>query len=111
MRLALASLTLALAASLAQAKVDLSPKAKKIEDPGSATPLIYKSPTKTHALDQGVKGATKSRVTATCTDDAGLTVKQGDRGYEACLRGVNQARPQPEPSEKNPNSVGITIGR
>lgn len=93
--------------AIAGAKLDLKPKAQKLEDPGSATPLLYKSPAKTEGLSQGAKGAL--RVHATCTDRFGTVVKQGDKAYEACLRNLDRSKIQ-NANEKNPNSVGITIG-
>lgn len=90
-----------------EAKVDLKPKARKLEDPGSATPLLYKSPAESESLNQGAKGALRAH--ATCTDRFGTVVKQGDKAYEACLRNLDKSKIQ-NANEKNPNSVGITIG-
>jgi hypothetical protein len=94
-----------LAAAAAHAKIDLRPKGQKIEDPGSATPLLYKAP-------QNGENATPSKlkVSATCTDSMGMVVKSTDKGYESCLRSnMNRTKVQ-NPSEKNPNSIGFTIG-
>ena len=101
---------LALAVSMpvfAEAKVDLKPKTRKLEDPGRATPLLYKSPAESEGLNQGAKGA--ARVHATCTDRFGTVVKKGDKAYEACLRNLDKSQIH-NANEKNPNSVGITIG-
>lgn len=92
---------------MAHAKVDLAPKKQKIEDPGSATPLLYKSPQQLEALKPS--GSAKAKITATCTDSLGMVVKQGDKGYESCLRNLNKSKIQ-NANEKNPNSVGISIG-
>jgi hypothetical protein len=92
---------------LAEAKVDLKPKTRKLEDPGSATPLLYKTPAESERLNQGAKGAVRAH--ATCTDRFGTVVKQGDKAYEPCLRNLDKSQIH-QSNEKNPNSVGITIG-
>jgi hypothetical protein len=91
----------------AEAKVDLRPKHQKVEDPGSATPLLYKTPQQTEALKPSAKASGK--ITASCTDRFGTVVKQGDKGYETCLRNLDRSKIQ-NANEKNPNSVGITFG-
>jgi hypothetical protein len=87
-------------------KIDLKPKHEKVEDPGSATPLLYKSPKDTKEAEAHRQGL---KISASCTDGMGMVVKQGEKGYEACLRNLDRLMPQ-KVDEKNPNSVGITIG-
>ncbi len=89
-------------------KIDLKPKVEKIEDPGSATPLIYKAPSKTSLAEEKTKGAIS--ITATCTDSLGMVHKKGDKSYEACLRNLDKTKPENNFNEKNPKSLGITIG-
>lgn len=104
--LVLLSFTLPAEASEGKKKIDLKPKHEKVEDPGSATPLLYKTPGQIQGAEAQRKGIS---IKATCTDSMGMVNKQGDKGYEACLRNLDKLRPE-KVDEKNPNSVGITIG-
>ena len=86
-------------------KVKLAPP-HKIEDPGSATPLIYKSPNEVKDLEPRLAD---DPVKSICTDNFGMIHKKGTSGYDGCLRNQNTMRPQ-NASDKNPNSLGITFG-
>ena len=93
-------------AQAADKKIDLRPHHKKVEDPGSATPLLYKKappPSVNAGSGSGVK------VTATCTDSLGMVIQSDDKAYEACLRDQDKSRLS-NPTEKKPNSLGISIG-
>jgi hypothetical protein len=90
-------------------KIDLKPKQEKVEDPGSATPLIYKAPPKDLSFEKSESGNMK--IAVTCTDSLGMVHKKGDRSYEACLRNLDKSKPEGNFNEKNPKSVGITIGK
>ncbi len=97
------------APSEAAKKIDLKPKQEKVEDPGSATPLIYKTPPKDVIQKESSDGTVK--IAVTCTDNLGMVHKKGGKSYEACLRNQDKTRPESNFNEKNPKSVGITIGR
>ena len=86
-------------------KIQLAPP-HKIEDPGSATPLIYKTPDEVKNLEPK---AEDDPVKSICTDNFGMIHKKGTAGYDGCIRNQNTVRPQ-NASDKNPNSVGFTIG-
>lgn len=100
------TVSLFLSATMAQAKVDLRPRSQKVEDPGSATPLLYKD---SKELDRLKPAEKSSAVTSTCTDSSGVTIKKGSAGYETCLNNVNKSK-NTNVNEKNPNSLGFTIG-
>ena len=87
-------------------KINFRPPHEKIEDPGSATPLIYKSPAEVKNLEQKPQ---ESAVKTICTDSMGMMIKKGDSGYEACVRNQDKLGPS-RANDKNPNSVGISIG-
>jgi hypothetical protein len=89
-------------------KIDLKPKAEKVEDPGSATHLIYKAPGKDTLSEEKSTGTIS--ITATCTDNLGMVHKKTDKSYEACLRNLDKTKPENNFNEKNPKSLGITIG-
>jgi len=96
-------------------KLKLTPPgqtAQATEDPGSATRLLYEDPRNKNSLasdadKKGVLATTKGN----CTDNMGMIYKQGDPGYEACLRTFGKTAPNLPGDNKRPNSVGITIGR
>lgn len=88
-----------------QKKVQLAPP-HKIDDPGSATPLIYKTPQEVEKLEPRVAD---DPVKSICTDNFGMVHKKGTSGYDGCLRNQNTLPPQ-NATDKNPNSVGITFG-
>lgn len=103
----LASMPLTVQANVPKKKVDLKPRHEKVEDPGAAEPLIYKSPADTAAIKKEAGGI---KITASCTDQMGMVVKSSDAGYESCLKNQDKLRPH-KADEKNPNSVGFTIGK
>lgn len=88
-------------------KVDLKPKHEKPEDPGSATPLLYKSPKEQPDLGAKPSGVT---VNSTCTDGLGMIHKSGSASFESCIRNQNKILPN-KANESKPNSLGITFGK
>jgi len=87
-------------------KIDLRPQNQKVEDPGSATPLLFKTPAQTAPT---AKDTNSIKITGSCKDLHGMIVKSSDPSYATCLK--NQGKLKPEKvDENNPNSVGITIG-
>lgn len=105
-----------LAASAAQnpgkKRIDLRPPQEKTEDPGSATPMLYKNPSELPTANFPAEGKKNGlKVSQSCTDSLGMVHQQGDRSYEACLRSLDKYKPSPRAGEKNPNSLGFTIGQ
>lgn len=96
-------LLLPLAAGAANKKINLKPQPSKLEDPGSATHLIYEAP---KASDTKVEenGAVKP----TCRDSVGMVYKKGDKGYEGCFRTMDLSQPQ---DKRHSPSVGFSIGQ
>jgi hypothetical protein len=96
-------------------KLNLTPpgqKAANTEDPGSATRLLFEDPRNKNSLTADAdKKTPRLGVKATCTDNMGMIYKQGDRGYEACLRSFGKGTQPALPGDQRPNSVGITIGQ
>lgn len=90
-------------------KVDLRPQGVvKTEDPGSATRLLYEKPKR--EKEEVVNGRkTKVSINATCTDQLGMIFKQGDQGYEGCLRTMNRTKPGDD--KRHQPSIGITVGQ
>jgi hypothetical protein len=84
-------------------KLDLKPQTTKVEDPGSATHLIYEAPAKN--MDKAEEST--SVVKPTCTDQMGMIYKKGDKGYSGCLRTMDLAKPA---DKRHSPSVGFTIG-
>jgi hypothetical protein len=85
-------------------------KAATTEDPGSATRLLYEDPRNQNSLTAGAeKKGPKVEVKHTCTDNMGMSYKQGDSGYDGCMRTFNTATP-PAPGDKRPQSLGISFG-
>jgi hypothetical protein len=113
MKLVLLSLCLMPLLAQAEKKIDLKPnatkEAKKPEDPGSATHMLYESPQKLEA-ETGKKSA-KLKVSSTCTDGLGMVHKHGDKSYEACLRNMDKSAPTKTLNDKNRPSMGISIGQ
>jgi|GEM_PF-6732863 len=94
-------------------KLKLTPPgqgAATTEDPGSATRLLYEDPRNQNALTAGAeKKGPNVEVKHTCTDNMGMSYKQGDSGYDSCMRTFNTATP-PAPGDKRPQSLGISFG-
>lgn len=94
-------------------KLKLTPPgqgASTTEDPGSATRLLYEDPRNQNSLTAGAeKKGVKVDVKHTCTDNMGMSYKQGDSGYDGCMRTFNTATP-PAPGDKRPQSLGISFG-
>ncbi len=95
-------------------KLKLAPpgqKAQTTEDPGSATRLLYEDPRNKYSLTADAdKKQPEGVIKPTCTDSMGMVYKKGDKGYDGCLRTVNQQAPH-LPGDKRPTSLGITIGQ
>jgi len=66
--------------------IDLKPPARPIEDPGSATPLLYQKP-------EGAQGRGLASA-ANCTDGSGVIYRKGSPGFDACLRTRNLTKPE-----------------
>ncbi|HEY8279228.1 MAG TPA: hypothetical protein VIH99_06380 [Bdellovibrionota bacterium] len=87
-------------------------KAQTTQDPGSATRLLFEDPRNKNSPTAGAdKKMPKSAVKGTCADTMGMIYKQGDTGYEGCLRTENKTRPALPGDDKHPNSIGFTIGQ
>ena len=95
-------------------KIKLAPpgqKSQTMEDPGSATRLLYEDPRNKYSLTAGADNKQpESAFKPTCTDSMGMIYKKGDKGYDGCLRTVNQQAPH-LPGDKRSPSLGITIGQ
>lgn len=106
----------ALAAEKKKKPLNLKPpgqQAATTEDPGSATRLLYEDPRNKNSVtaDADKKGLPVN-AKATCTDNMGMIYKQGDAGYDGCLRAFGKGTaPQLPGDNKRPNSVGISIGQ
>ena len=96
-------------------KLNLTPPGQKTantEDPGSATRLLYEDPRNKNSPAAGSeKKMPNSIVKATCTDNMGMIFKNGDAGYDACLRSFGKGTQALPGDNKRPNSVGFTIGK
>lgn len=96
-------------------KIDLTPPgqdAANTEDPGSATRLLYEDPRNKNSITAGSDKKLPGGVKGTCTDNMGMIYKQGDAGYDGCIRTFGKGTPPALPGDnKRPKSVGITIGQ
>lgn len=92
-------------------KLKLAPSPGKNEDPGSATRLLYEDPRDKNSPIAGVtvEPGSKKIVKPTCTDNLGMVFKDGDKGYDGCMRTFNTQPALPE--TKRSSSIGITIGQ
>jgi len=105
--------TLQTQSNAAEKKLRLTPpgqKAQTTEDPGSATRLLFEDPRNQNSLTAGAeKKVPTSGVQSTCTDNMGMSYRKGDPGYDSCVRTFNTLPPN-SPSDKRPQSLGISIG-
>ncbi|MCO5144259.1 MAG: hypothetical protein M9962_14310 [Oligoflexia bacterium] len=86
-------------------KINLSPSYEQKEDPGSATPLLYK------VADPNLgKDKKDLKLSASCTDSLGMVHTKSDPGYQACLRTLEKTAPDLG-KDKEKQSIGITISR
>jgi len=96
-------------------KLNLTPPGQTAvtsEDPGSATHLLYEDPRNANSITAGSEKKLPVQINSTCTDNMGMIYKQGDIGYEGCVRSFGKGTaPSARGDDKRPNSVGITIGR
>ena len=105
------------AADQKKRKLNLTPPgqdAANTEDPGNATRLLYEDPRNKNSLtaDAEKKALPSSGIKNTCTDNMGMYYKQGDAGYDGCLRAFGKGtQPQLPGDNKRPNSLGFTIGK
>lgn len=94
--LCLALNCIAIAAPAHAKAIDLKPPVRAVEDPGSATNLLYQKPDP--ALGSG-RGLASS---ADCTDAAGVIYRKGSAGFSACQR----TRALVKPEESLPGNRG-----
>lgn len=86
--------------------INLAPPARPVEDPGSATPLLYQVPKK------GDSGAGRGPAsTASCTDSLGVIHVKGSAGFTACLRTQNLTKPEQALPGNRGDSVGFTFSK
>lgn len=96
-------------------KIDLSPENEKeatkpkIDDPGSATPIVISGSTKDVLPPQQSK--VDIRTQAICVDYRGYIYLSDQAGYESCISGGgDSARPPSDNTHYRPG-IGIWIGR
>ncbi len=81
------------------------------EDPGSATRLLFEDPKNQNSITAGADKKTANiEIKSTCTDNMGMSYRSGDKGYEGCMRTFNTNQP-PNPTDKRPQSLGISFGK
>lgn len=98
-----------LAAVSADARsINLAPPARPVDDPSSATSLLYKTPKK-----DAVHGASRgpASVAVSCTDSLGVIHVKGSAGFTACLRTQNLTKPEQALPGNRGDSVGFTFSK
>ncbi|RYZ95801.1 MAG: hypothetical protein EOP11_24350 [Proteobacteria bacterium] len=96
--LSLALTCIALAPAHAKT-IDLKPPVRAVEDPGSATGLLYQKPDSSVSIGRGLASSSN------CTDTAGVIYRKGSPGFSACLR----TRALVKPEESLPGNRGDSL--